>query len=368
MAALRSRRYRARTAVVGLALVPLLVSPGLDGAGAVVEDPALVPADRETVPVGHAGDAADDPAIWVHPTQPAQSLILGNDKQGALETYNLDGTREQRITTGTPFWGNVDVRQGVTIGGRTIDVAAVYNGGLRLFTIDAASRRLQLATDNGGVLTAPLGEGLCLYDSHVSDDLYLYLISRAKRVRLYRVHDTDRDGLLQVRFLREFRMTSESEGCVADDERGRLYIDQEDVGLWRFGAEPTDSTTGTLIDEVQPDGHLAADAEGVTLVDTGGVGGYVIASAQNIAAPKSSYFVVYERGTNAYVGSFRITPGGTADGCQRTDGIAAHAGALGPAFPNGLFVCQDNGNTAPGVGNQDFKLTRLDRVLGAVRG
>ena len=44
--------------------------------------------------------------------------MIGNDKQGALEVYDLDGTRIQRITTSTSFWGNVDVRQGVDIDGR----------------------------------------------------------------------------------------------------------------------------------------------------------------------------------------------------------------------------------------------------------
>jgi myo-inositol-hexaphosphate 3-phosphohydrolase len=360
-----SATRRARVATLMLALVPLVAAACVDGAGAIAEDPVPVPADDETEPVGHSGDAADDPAIWVHPTSPDQSLVIGNDKQGALETYNLDGSREQRITTGTTFWGNVDVRQGVTVGTQTLDVAAVYNGGLRLFTVDSATRRLQLSTDNGGVLTAPLGEGLCLYDSQASDQLYLYLISRAKRIRLYRVHDGDRDGLLQVQFLREFRLTSEAEGCVVDDERGQLYIDQEDVGLWRFGAEPTDSTNGTLIDELQPNGHLAADAEGVTMIDTGGLGGYIIASAQNIADPRHSYFVVYDRISNAYVGSFRIVNGPSADACERTDGIAAYSGNLGGSFPEGLFVCQDNGNRNPAT-NQDFKLTRLDEVLTAL--
>jgi 3-phytase len=348
-----------------LALLPFLVAPGIDGAGAIVENPVVVAADGETVPVGHSGDAADDPAVWVHPTNPGQSLIIGNDKQGALETYNLDGTRQQRITMPSAFWGNVDVRQGVTIRGQTLDIVAVYNDGLRLFTIDSATGDLQLSTDNGGAIVTPLGEGLCLYHSQASGDLYVNLIARAKRVRQYRVTDPDGDGLLQLRFVREFRMTSESEGCVADDERGRLYIDQEDVGLWRFGAEPTASTTGTLIDQVQPDGHLAADAEGVTLVDTGGEGGYVIASAQNIAAPKSSYFVAYDRGTNAYVGSFRIGNGPTADSCERTDGIAAHFGSLGSSYPQGVFVCQDNGNRNP-TANQDFKLTRIEKVLAAL--
>lgn len=360
-----SPRRRTRIAALALAILPLLAVAGLDGAGAIVEDPVQVSADGETVPVPHPGDAADDPAIWVHPTNRGQSLIIGNDKRGGLETYNLDGSLQQRITTSTTFWGNVDVRQDISIRGQTRDIAAVYNGGLRLFTVDGANRRLELTTDGTGALWAPLGEGLCLYDSQVSDDLYLFLISRAKRIRQYRVHDGDRDGLLQVRFLREFRMSSESEGCVVDDQRGRLYIAQEDVGLWRFNAEPTVSPNGTLIDEVQPNGHLAADVEGVTLAETGGLDGYVIASAQNIANPRHSYFVVYHRGSNAYVGSFRIANGPNADACERTDGIATYAGNLGTTFPDGLFICQDNGNRNPSA-NQDFKLTRLDRILAAL--
>jgi len=86
-------------------------------------------------------------------------------------------------------------------------------------------------------------------------------------------------------------------------------------------------------------------------------------SAQNGANGANSYFNVYTRTTNAYVKSFRIVAGPTADGCQRTDGVTAYAGNLGPTFPQGVFVCQDNANTAPGAGNQDFKLTRLERVV-----
>ena len=32
-------------------------------------------------------------------------------------------------------------------------------------------------------------------------------------------------------------------------------------------------------------------------------------------------------------------------------------------FPNGLFVCQDNTNTEPGKGNQNFKYVPLDQVV-----
>jgi myo-inositol-hexaphosphate 3-phosphohydrolase len=37
---------------------------------------------------------------------------------------------------------------------------------------------------------------------------------------------------------------------------------------------------------------------------------------------------------------------------------------LGPDFPHGLFVCQDNTNTKPGVeGNQNFKYVPLDAII-----
>ena len=73
---------------------------------------------------------------------------------------------------------------------------------------------------------------------------------------------------------------------------------------------------------------------------------------------------MYDRQTNAYLSSVKIGRGTEADGVQRTDGIAAYAGNLGPSFPQGLFVCQDNGNRIPGAaGNQDFKLTRLEKVV-----
>ncbi len=349
------RLLRLLPALIGCCLVGVLAGGPAADALPVVRS---VPATAETEPVSHTGDAADDPALWVDPANPANSLIIGNDKKGALEVYNLDGSRRQRITTGTTFWGNVDVRQQVTVGTRTLDVVAAYNGGLRLFTVDPATRMLTSVADNTGVLATSGGEGLCLYASDTGTN-YVYVITRGGVIRQFRLHDNDNDGLLQITKMRQFAMGSEGEGCVADDTTGALYVSQEDVGLWRFDAEPTGSTTGTMIDRVEPNGNLVPDVEGVTVVDD-----YVIASAQNVATPKNSYFTVYDRQTNAYVDAFRIVASAGTDGCQRTDGITAYAGNLGAAYPSGVFICQDNTNNGPGPdGNQDFKLTRLETVI-----
>ncbi len=106
------------------------------------ESPVLVSSDAETVPVLHSGDAMDDPAVWVHPTDKSRSLVLGNDKGGGLETYDLDGNLVQRLAFGDQFWGNVDVRQGVQIGGLTRDLVGVIQRGARFYTVDPTTRLL----------------------------------------------------------------------------------------------------------------------------------------------------------------------------------------------------------------------------------
>ena len=364
----RSRTWNAVAAgVLGVASVlgapaqatPALSTAAVDGAST----PVWVPADGETVPVPNSGDAADDPALWRNPEDPSASLVIGNNKLGGLEVYGLDGSLQQRITTGTTFWGNVDVRQSVQIGGTTRDVVAAMNGGLRMFAVDPVARQLTPSTEGSGSVNTGGGEGLCLYQSDSTGSLYAVIITIQGRVRQYVITDADLDGLLDASLVREFLVGSEAEGCLADDATGALYISEEDVGLWRYGAEPDAGTTRTLVDAVTPTGHIARDAEGIALITLPDGDGYVVVSAQNVADPRPLLRrVPKEHRRN--VGSFRVTDGPQADGCSRTDGITALAADLGPDFPQGVFICQDDRNTTPGgSGNQDFKLVRLERIL-----
>src|SRR5262245_31952618 len=87
---------------------PLIVCLLLLAAGCAGLDPeghhrvvlGSVAATVETDPVPHDGDAADDPAIWVHPTDPAKSVILGTDKRGGLALYDLAGRQIQYLPGG----------------------------------------------------------------------------------------------------------------------------------------------------------------------------------------------------------------------------------------------------------------------------
>jgi myo-inositol-hexaphosphate 3-phosphohydrolase/sugar lactone lactonase YvrE len=357
-----TRRMRWKIAVS--LLCGLIVGGPSEAAFAAVPAAIVgVPADGETVPVTSSGDSADDPAIWVNPADPSRSIVIGNDKGTALEVYDLSGNRIQLISGGH---GNVDVRTGFPLGSGTVDIAAAASGGIRVYRINPTTRQLVNITDGGGRISNVSGEGFCLYHSAVSGLFYAFIITSGGLVQQVRLGDADGDNLVDGAIVRSFQVGSEAEGCVADDERGLFYVSQEDVALWRYGAEPSDPASGRVqVDTVGAAGHLVSDVEGLTIVNQPNGTGYLIASAQNVANPQNSYFVVYERqGANAYVKSFRITAGATADGCSRTDGITAVATNLGPNFPQGLFVCQDDQNTTPGrSGNQDFKFVRLEKIL-----
>jgi 3-phytase len=180
------------------------------------------------------------------------------------------------------------------------------------------------------------------------------------RVRMHPLVDTDADTLLQVQpAVREFYLASEGEGCVADDATGALYISEEDVGIWKYDL----TASGMVPPRVRfasLDANLSADVEGLALV-----GGVLLASAQNVIDPRSNWFSRYDASTGQHLGRFRIVDGVQSDDCDQTDGIDAYGGYLGPAFPQGLLVCQDGFNDAPGSsGTQNFKYARLHLVDG----
>ena len=322
-------------------------------AAALPDTVTSVPSTVETVPSSWAGDAVDDPAIWVNPDRPDQSLVVANNKKGALEVYNLDGTLRQKITSPSGFWGNVDIRG---------DLVVASKNGMMIYRVDPTrAHPLVLAREASGHAST-FGEGLCLYDPGAAGPADgLYGINNARktfRVRVHPLTDRDSDGLLTIdKYTRQFYLGSEPEGCVVDDSTGHLFISEEDVAIWRFDltAAGTGSPPGVQVDAVGP--HLAPDIEGLTLV-----GNHLIASAQNIANPHASWFNIYDKATFELVRQFRIVDGVSSDDCDQTDGIAATAAHLGEGFPGGLFVCQDGYNGNPKQ-TQNFKFTRLETIL-----
>ncbi|MGH8999396.1 MAG: phytase [Acidimicrobiia bacterium] len=313
-------------------------------------------ADGETEPVGSSGDAADDMAFWPHPTDPAKSTVIGTDKEGALEVYAMDGTRLQAIDP-TTRPGNVDWRGGFTLAGQTVDVVGVVGYGMRFYVIDPGTGLLTNMTAEGIKPGIPVA-GNCMYRSPVSGKHYLFADTLDGRAAQYELFDDG--GKVNVKLVRgPWEIGSEAEACTFDDENQWLYVAEEVVGIWRYGAEPDAGTDERTM--VSPVGHyLAADVEGLAVVRQPGGDGFLLASSQGDDA-----FVVFKRNEPwEFVKKFTVPAGTDADRCSRTDGIDAAAGNFGPLYPMGVFSCQDHVNEAPGTkGNQNFKLVRLEKIL-----
>ena len=302
-------------------------------------DLPTVTAAVETAPVASSDDAADDPAIWVNPADPAASVILGTDKQAGLYVYDLSGAALDFLPVGR--LNNVDLRQDVAVGAWRGDIAAASNRSddtIAFFVVETGEVRFV------GASQSPLPEpyGLCL--GHHAGATFVFVAYKTGDLAALRVEEPGR--AVEVARL---KLASQLEGCVYDDAAGRLYVGEENAGIWRVGF---DGVFGApqLVDRVGAQSGLVADVEGLTIYATAEGGGYLLASSQG-----DDSFAVYERsGDNRFIGRFRIADG-VVDGAEETDGVAATSAALGDRFPNGALVVQD-GLNAPAGETQNLKI------------
>jgi 3-phytase len=302
----------------------------------------------ETEPLPHAGDAADDVAIWVHPVDPAQSTVIGTDKDGGIAVYDLAGEQLQYRADGE--LNNVDARSQVPLGDQLLDLVVAgnrTNNSISVYRVNPSTRLLE----DIAARTIVVGVGVygsCLYRSVATGRVYVIVVAKDGRVEQWELIDNGLSRVDAVR-ARSFNLGNQSEGCVADDELGYLYIAEERVGVWKFAAEPDASADRVLVDSTAAGGHLGQDVEGLAIYNGGDGGGYLIVSSQG-----RNEFVVYRREQgNDYVGAFRVVAGNDIDGVTGTDGIDVVNANLGGPFSQGLFVVQDDRNDR---GNQNFKL------------
>lgn len=330
---------------------------GGDGAETLFESPATeVAAMGETDPVPRGGDA-DDPAIWLHPDDPAKSTIIGTDKLGGLAVYDLEGNQIQYLADGD--LNNVDLRDGFPLGGESVTLVTAADSTthrLAIYRVDASTREL---VDVGAreIEVGIAAYGSCMYTSPATRRFYVFVNSEEEggepggQVEQWELFD-DGSGKVDARRVRRFAVGSQTEGCVADDELGDLYIGEEATGIWKYPAEPVTGTKRVRVDSTGPGGHLEAEVEGLAIAYGPARSGYVIASSQG-----NSSFAVYRRGgNNEYVKTFTIEAADGIDAVEETDGVDVTTRDLGEDFPRGLLVVQDGSDDR---GRTNFKLVSL---------
>ena len=241
--------------------------------GSSVETPALFDDDE-----GRSANG-DDPAIWVHPSDPASSLIIVTKKDAGLSVYDLAGAELQSITPPAApgpddragRFNNVDLLRGFALDAQRVDLAVVTDRGrdqIRFYRIDpgAATARLPPLTDVTAASVpfvfsanqAEVNEQATAYGLAVKGpsgrDVGALFASRRHRTDVAELEPVaTTDGRITYRRIdsitipHEFRLPNgatwtpcaeadgelpQVEGMVVDAERNVLYMAQEDVGIW----------------------------------------------------------------------------------------------------------------------------------------
>lgn len=301
----------------------------------------------ETTNSHHSGDTADDTCVWINPNDKQKSLIIGDDKHGGLCVWNLDGTENQYLDSES-YLNNLDIRYNFKLGNQKIAlIGAVNENGkcLSFYKVNSVTRKVE----NIGSISLDIEKpyGGCMYQSPTTGKTYFFVNWKDGTVQQWELNgDT---GTIKGSLARTFDVGNQVEGCVADDQLSKFYIGEEDVGLWSYGAEPSDSNNRTSVDNVDSSvgGHLTADVEGVTLYYGGNKDkGYLICSSQG-----NSTFQVYERKDNKYLGAFTIGATNTIDETTETDGCDVSNVDLGGLFSKGIFICHDHSNNGTDYSN-----------------
>ncbi|SFV16033.1 phytase [Pseudoduganella namucuonensis] len=316
---------------------------------------AIVLPRMQTEPVARLGDAADDPAIWVHATDPDAGRVLGTNKKQGLLVYDLKGAQTQLLEVGR--LNNVDLRQNVLLDGARLDLAVATqrdDNTLILFTIDAGGTVAEAARFATGMEKI---YGVCTYQP-AGGGLEAFVNDKDGLFKHYRI--TRQNGAYAGTLLRSFRVASQPEGCVADDRTGRLFIGEEKRGVWTLAASGDAPASLKMVLPVGP--QLKADVEGMSLYH-GAAASYLVVSSQG----DNSYVVLDALPPHKVRGRFRIGVNAALgiDGASETDGLDVSSANLGGPYASGMLVVQDGYKRLPD-GPQNFKYVAWSDIASAL--
>jgi 3-phytase len=307
----------------------------------------------------------DDPAIWVNAADPAQSLVIGTDKDenGALYVFDLNG----KIVAGKTVNGlkrpnNVDLEYGLTLNGKPTDIAVVterMTHKLRIYSVPDMK-----PVDGGGL---PMFEGdtaagfrdlmgISLYKSPTGK---IYAIVGRKTgptdggyLWQYELADNGK-GQVQATLIRKFGKYSgnkEIESIFVDDKLGYVYYSDEGVGVRKYYAEPAKGNEELALFGTT---GFVKDHEGISLYATSDSTGFLLVSDQQA----NSFRIFPREGANGNVNNHPLLKV-VKVAAMESDGSETVSVPLGSQFPKGLFVAMSTDKT--------FHYYRPEALLGSL--
>ncbi len=328
-------------------------------AAPTTEPPAVTP----VVVTEKTAVDSDDPAIWIHPDDPAKSLVLGTDKGGSIFVFDLDGAiLTDRTFTGTGGrMNNIDVEYGLKLGGETIDIAVATDRPVSLLRVLRLPE--MTAVDNGGIPVfegeegdACLPMGIALY-KRPADGVIFAIVSRktgpsGAYLWQYRLED-DGSGHVVGTKVREFGTFSDAtsldetgvpelgeiESVAVDDVLGYVYYSDELTGVRKYHADPDAPDASVELALFATEG-FADQREGISIYTIDNQTGYILVSDQQANA-----FRIFTR---------EGEPGDPHDhrllkvvkvSTNESDGSEVSNVPVDPRFPSGIFIAMSDDQT-----------------------
>jgi 3-phytase len=305
----------------------------------VVAEPTAISVTAAVETEGTGGDA-DDPAIWVNPDNPAQSLILGTDKEAGLFVFGLDGAERAFLPDGR--LNNVDLRP-FRMNGAEVGLAGASrrdDDTLVFYVIDAAGVR-RAEPFAHPALSDAVPEAKNIYGFAMAQDglgTYALVNFKSGHVLQYRIEEAA--GQLKLTLARHWQVGTQPEGMVSDDAAGHIYVGEEDVGIWRFPLDPAAPATPLAVAGIPSDCLPRDDVEGLAIHDSP-KGRYLVASAQGIH--RAALFRLDGDALPVCTALVEVAAG-AVDGVTETDGLDVVSAAL-PGHPEGVLVMMDDQNS-----------------------
>lgn len=294
----------------------------------------------------------DDPAIWIHPTDPSQSLIIGTDKggdsgKGGLYVFDMNGKIDtKRSVTYLKRPNNVDIAYGLVVNGSKTDIAVCTErntNSIRVFSLPE-----MVAIDGGGIpvfeddsLRAPMG--VALYTDLNTNNIYAIVGRKTGPAEgyLYQyILTADTNGIVKGNLKRKFGKFSgkkEIEAIMVDNELGYVYCSDEGIGVRKYYAHP-DSSSVELVLFAKT--GIAEDHEGLSMYKANDGTGYILLSDQQA----NQFHVFHREGTKENKHDhplIKIIKTST----DESDGSDITNVAINDQFKNGLFVAMSTDGT-----------------------
>ncbi|CAI8168641.1 MAG: 3-phytase [Bacteroidota bacterium] len=269
---------------------------------------------------------------------------MATDKKYGLITYNLQGKKLHQYPVGRPnnvahFVANDILKN---------DLPLICASNRRQETITFAFLNPDGSLTEIQDIEMPLKE---VYGITTYLDEQPYIIVSTKKGKVWQYQVGLQGKKVRIALVRKLKFGKTVEGLVIDPMNKKLYVAEEEIGLWQLNALPWQADEKTMILKVDKE-KLKPDFEGLALRENEDGSGWIVMSVQG-----SNAYAFIDRKSLKLKNIIQIKDG-IVDGVQETDGLEVSS-LKTSTFPNGLMIVQDGEN---GNEPQNFKYVNWSNI------